>query len=355
VKKLFIALLVLVAVIAASAAGVAFYALNRMQTPYKGFSEPEKFVDIPSGSGAAEIRRRLVDAGIVSDQWAFRAALVWTGQGRALKAGEYRFDRPMSVVEVIDKIARGDVYAHPITFPEGLTIREMAVIYQSQGFGPADDFIKAARQGSLVRDLDPAAEDLEGYLFPETYTLPRATQASKLVSIMVDRFRDTYSSLEPKRSGESNLSVRQIVTLASLVEKETGKAEERPLVAAVYRNRLSRNMAMQADPTVVYALVKAGTYDGNIRKQDLAFDSPYNTYKYPGLPPGPIASPGRAALEAALAPADVEYLYFVSRNDGSHAFAETLAQHNGNVYEHQVLYFRNQRTERQRQQRNDTR
>jgi UPF0755 protein len=165
---------------------------------------------------------------------------------------------------------------------------------------------------------------------------------------MVARFRSTYSELDQKKGGELDLSLRQLVTLASLVEKETGKAEERPLVAAVYRNRLDRKMVMQADPTVVYALVQAGTYDGNIRKQDLAFDSPYNTYKYAGLPPGPIASPGRAALEAALAPADVDYLYFVSRNDGSHAFAETLAQHNANVNEYQVLYFRKQRAERQR-------
>ena len=172
---------------------------------------------------------------------------------------------------------------------------------------------------------------------------------------MVDRFRDTYSELEQKRSGESDLSLRQVVTLASLVEKETGKAEERPLVAAVYRNRLTQKMPMQADPTVVYALVKAGRYDGNIRKVDLSLDSPYNTYKYAGLPPGPIASPGRAAIEAALAPADVQYLYFVSRNDGSHAFAETLAKHNANVQEYQVQYFRKQRLDRQRQQRTATR
>jgi UPF0755 protein len=200
-----------------------------------------------------------------------------------------------------------------------------------------------------VSDLDPAAEDLEGYLFPETYTLPRGTPVTRLVSMMVERFRTTYISLEAKHTGQVDLSTRQIVTLASLVEKETGKPEERPLVAAVYRNRLNKDMAMQADPTVVYALVKAGTYDGNIRKGDLAVDSPYNTYKYPGLPPGPIASPGRASLEAALAPADVEYLYFVSKNDGSHAFAETLAKHNANVQEYQVQYFRKQRLERQRQ------
>lgn len=354
-KKLLLSLLVVVVLVAGGAAAFVFFMLNRIQEPYKGFSEPEKFVDIPSGTGAAEIRRRLVEAGIVSDEFAFRAALMWTGQSRALKAGEYRFDRPMSVVNVIEKLARGDVYGHPITFPEGLTIREMAAIVESHGFGTADEFIKATRDGALVNDLDPAAKDLEGYLFPETYTLPRGTPVTKLVSLMVERFRDTYMTLEAKRSGEVNLSTRQIVTLASLVEKETGKPEERPLVAAVYWNRLNMNMAMQADPTVVYALVKAGTYDGNIRKGDLSFDSPYNTYKYPGLPPGPIASPGRASLEAALAPADVEYLYFVSRNDGSHAFAETLAQHNANVQQYQVQYFRKQRAERQRQQDKGTR
>ena len=354
-KKLLLSVLVVVVLVAGGAAAFVFFMLNRIQEPYKGFSEPEKFVDIPSGTGAAEIRRRLVEAGIVSDEFAFRAALMWTGQSRALKAGEYRFDRPMSVVNVIEKLARGDVYGHPITFPEGLTIREMAAIVESHGFGTADEFIKATRDGALVNDLDPAAKDLEGYLFPETYTLPRGTPVAKLVSLMVERFRDTYMTLEAKRSGEVNLSTRQIVTLASLVEKETGKGEERPLVAAVYRNRLNKNMPMQADPTVVYALVKAGTYDGNIRKADLSFDSPYNTYRYPGLPPGPIASPGRAALEAALAPASVDYLYFVSKNDGSHAFAETLEKHNANVHEYQVLYFRKQRTERQRQQNPGTR
>jgi len=354
-KKLLLSLLVVVVLVAGGAAAFVFYMVNRIQEPYKGFSEPERFVEIPSGTGTAEIRRRLVEAGVVSDDLAFRAALMWTGQSRALKAGEYRFDRPMSVVEVVEKLARGDVYGHPITFPEGLTIREMAEIVESHGFGKAEEFIKAARDGSLVNDLDPAAKDLEGYLFPETYTLPRGTPVATLVSLMVDRFRDTYTALEAKRGGQADLSTRQIVTLASLVEKETGKAEERPLVAAVYRNRLTRNMAMQADPTVVYALVKAGTYDGNIRKGDLSFDSPYNTYKYAGLPPGPIASPGRAAIEAALAPADVEYLYFVSKNDGSHAFAETLAQHNANVQEYQVLYFRKQRIDRQRQQNGATR
>jgi len=336
-------LVVVLVAMLALAAGAAFYGahiLSRIQEPYKGFVESEKFVDIPTGASTAEIRRRLVDAGVVSDEFVFRAALVWTGRSRALQAGEYRFDRPMGAVDVIEKIARGDVYAHPITFPEGLTIREMAAIYQSRGFGTAREFVDAARNAMLITDLDPAADDLEGYLFPETYALSRGTPATTLTRIMVDRFRETYANLQSTRSGEQGLSLRQVVTLASLVEKETAKAEERPLVAAVYHNRLKRRMAMQADPTVVYALVKAGTYDGNIRKRDLSVDSPYNTYKYPGLPPGPIASPGRAAIEAALAPADVSHLYFVSRNDGSHVFADTLAKHNANVYEYQVLYFR---------------
>lgn len=341
-RLLLASLLVVIALVA----GAGLYGLrlwSRIQTPFKGFDGPEQLVEIPSGAGAADIRRRLVDAGVVSDEMTFRLALYWTGDARALKAGEYRFDRPMGAVEVVQKIARGEVVTHPITFPEGLTIREMAAIYESRGFGAARDFAQAAAEASLIRDLDPEAGDLEGYLFPETYALPRGTPATRLVEMMVERFRAVYASLPAGEGDELELSLRQLVTLASLVEKETGKGDERALVSAVYRNRLKRRMPMQADPTVVYALVKAGTYDGNIQKQDLNVDSPYNTYKYAGLPPGPIASPGRAALEAARAPADVTYLYFVSRNDGSHVFADTLSEHNANVYEYQVRYFRKRR------------
>jgi len=314
----------------------------RLSVPYKGYSEAERFVDIPPATGAAEIRRRLVDAGVVRDETIFRLALWWTGDARNLKAGEYQFDRPMTVLEVVDKLARGDVYARRLTFPEGLTIREMASLYESRGFGTAREFLAAARDQSVVADLDPKAPDLEGYLFPETYALPRGTPAERLVALMLDRFRDAYSEDLRRLSEAQMLTTREVVTLASLVEKETGKAEERPLVAAVYRNRLRLGMPMQADPTVVYAMQQAGQYDGNIRRDDLTIDSPYNTYRYPGLPPGPIAAPGKASLEAALKPADVKYLYFVSRNDGSHAFASTLAEHNRNVREFQVLFFRRQ-------------
>jgi len=323
---------------------------SRIEEPYKGYGTAETFVEVPQGAGTAEIRRRLIEAGVVPDEYTFRVALWWSGEARNLQAGEYRFAEPMSPLAVIQKIGRGDIYTRRITFPEGLTIGEMAKLYESRGFGSAQSFIDAAGDTSAVKELDPEATDLEGYLFPETYALPRGVPASRLVGQMVDRFLSTYTESMRQSAAAQGLTTRQVVTLASLVEEETAQPQEHPLVAAVYRNRMRLNMPMQADPTVIYALQKSGRYNGNIRREDLQYDSPYNTYRYPGLPPGPIASPGKASLEAALAPADVPYLYFVSRNDGTHVFAQTLAQHNANVYEHQVLFFRKQRQEQRERQ-----
>jgi UPF0755 protein len=346
VRKL-LALIALIIVVAGGAsAAAAWFAWNRMHEPYKGYTGIEQFVTIRQGAGSAEIGRRLADAQIVSDSRVFRAALWWTGQGRGLKAGEYRFDHSLTTLDVIGVLVRGDVYTRRITFPEGLTIEEMAKLYQSRDFGSARDFLAAAKDVERIHDLDPDASDLEGYLFPETYALPRGAPASSLVTAMVDRFRVVFGEEMRARAHAQGLTARQVVTLASLVEKETGRADERPTVAGVYRNRLKIGMAMQADPTIVYALEKAHRYDGNIRKEDMSLDSPYNTYKYPGLPPGPIASPGKASLEAALAPADVPYLFFVSRNDGSHVFATTLAEHDRNVQKFQVDFFRAKRAQR---------
>lgn len=342
--RLFVRSVLALVVVIGAAAALAAVGWNRMREPFKGFQEPERFVDIPTGASGSEIRRRLIDAGIVRDEVAFRAAVWWTGAGRGLQAGEYRFDRPMSALEVVEKLDRGDVYARRLTLPEGLTIREMATIVEAQGFGAAAEFIKVAGNEALIADLDPRATDLEGYLFPDTYALPRDIPVTRIVAGMVQRFRAKYDETLQQRAAAQQLTTRAVVTLASLVEKETGREEERPLVAAVYRNRLRLDMPMQADPTVIYALTRAGKYDGNIRRQDLEFKSPYNTYVHAGLPPGPIASPGRASLDAALAPAAVRYLYFVSRNDGSHVFAETLKEHNANVQEFQVSYFRSQRS-----------
>ena len=342
-------LTILVVLFALGAAGLlaGVYLWNRIHDPYKGYAGAEQFVDIAPGLSSTTIGRRLVDAGVIDSDLVFRAALRWSGHVRSLKAGEYRFDQPISAVDVLDAIGRGDAFERRITFPEGLTMLEMARLYESHGFGPAREFTQAAADASLIKDLDPAARDLEGYLFPDTYGLPRRAPASRLIAQMVGRFRATYTDDLRRRANARDLTMREVVTLAALVEKETASPDERPLVSAVYTNRLKIRMGLQADPTVVYALQKAGKYDGNIRREDLALDSPYNTYKYSGLPPGPIASPGKASLEAAVSPADVPYLYFVSRNDGTHAFATTLTEHNANVQKFQVQFFRDARARKQ--------
>jgi UPF0755 protein len=336
-------ILILLVLLAIVAGGAVFFGLARVNEPFKAYAESEIFVEVPSGTGPTGIGQRLIDAGVVRDPLTFRAAVWLSGRARELKAGEYHFDRPMSALDVVDKIARGDVYRRFITFREGLTTAEMAQLYESEGFGKAADFEKAAADASSMQDIDPQAKDLEGYLFPETYTLRRDTPAAVLVSQMTALFRKTFTPALAEAAKAHGLTVREVVTLASLVEKETAISEERPLVAAVYLNRKKLGMPMQADPTVIYALQRARRYTGNLRRDDLQFDSPYNTYRYPGLPPGPIAAPGKASLEAAVNPAEVDYVYFVSKNDGSHVFARTLDEHNRNVQQWQVEYFRQKR------------
>lgn len=297
-------------------------------------------VEIPTGIGTQAIGTRLVDAGVVRDRLTFRVAVWRSGRSRQLQAGEYRFDRSMSPLGVLDKIARGEVDVVPLTFPEGLTIAEMAQRFHAAGFGPASAFAHAARDVSLIRALDPEAHDLEGYLFPSTYALSRRTDGATLVRLMVARFVAALTPDLRDATRARRLTVRQLVTLASIVEKETGSADERPLVASVYANRLRLGMPLQCDPTVIFALLQRGRYDGNLRRADLQFDSPYNTYRYAGLPPGPIAAPGLASLRAAAAPSSSDYLYFVSRNDGTHIFARSLVEHNRNVQRFQVEFFR---------------
>ncbi len=338
-KRLALLLLLLLVL---AAAGAAVWITRTVSAPYAGFTG-EQFVDIPPGESTRGIGRRLVAAGVVRDELTFRLAVRWHARGRSLKAGEYRFSEPATPTAVIDRLARGDVYLLPLTIPEGLTAEEMARVFEQSGLGPASAFVAAAREPAAIRDIDPDADSLEGYLFPDTYHLPRRTDGEALVDRMVRRFKAVFDEDLRARVKASGLTVRQVMSLAALVEKETARGEERPLVAAVYRNRLRIGMPMQADPTVVYALKRAGRWNGNIRKADLQIDSPYNTYRYPGLPPGPIASPGKASIEAVLSPAPVDYLYFVSRNDGSHAFATTLAEHNRNVQRWQVQYFRERR------------
>jgi UPF0755 protein len=336
---------IVTALIAAGvAAGGAFVMNDRLARPFQGYEGAEQFVDIQPGAGPGVIARTLVGAGVVRDRWTFRLALARSGAARRLQAGEYRFDRPMTAAEVVAMLEHGRVFVRSATFPEGLTVREMGRIFEARGLGSSASFASAAREAApLVQDIDPSARDLEGYLFPATYSLSRRAGAPQLVRMMVARFRDVFTPDLQAAAAAQGLTPRQAVTLASLVEKETAKPEERSMVAGVYLRRLKAGMPLQCDPTVIYALVLKNQYDGNLTHANLQVDSPYNTYRYPGLPPGPIGAPSRASLEAAVHPAPVDYLYFVSRNDGSHVFARTLDEHNRNVREYQVDYFRRQK------------
>jgi UPF0755 protein len=316
--------------------GAAWF--HETRWPVRSASDPPQTLVVPPGSGVAEIGQKLDALGLVRHPALFRILVVEKGAAAHLRAGEYSLEGSMSLAQIVDKMARGDVVRRQVTIPEGSDLQDMARLVAARGI-PAEDFLKAARDPAAIKDLDPEARDLEGYLFPDTYDLTRRPdEAAWLVGRMVARFREVIGPDLP-RLRERGLSLRDLVTLASVVELETAQGTERPRIAAVFQNRLRRRMPLQTDPTVIYALRKAGTYDGNIRKEDLSVDSPYNTYRYPGLPPGPIGSPGRAALRAVLEPADAKDLYFVSRNDGTHEFNETLADHERAV----TLYQRHRR------------
>ena len=252
-----------------------------------------------------------------------------------IHVGEYRFTGPLSIRQVAEIITEGRVLLFPVTVREGTTRWQVAEALAEAGFGSYDEAWDATGDATLIADLDNAATDLEGYLFPDTYHAPRGSSAAALVSMMVARSRRVWSEERRSRAADLGFDLRKTVTFASLVEAETALAEERRLVSGVYHNRLQRRMLLQCDPTLLYALWRDGRTDRNIRRADFAHESPYNTYKFPGLPPGPIGNPGEASIDAALAPAEVDYLYFVARNDGSHAFSRTLREHNANVNRYQ--------------------
>lgn len=303
-----------------------------LDAPHRGLGPGESVVvDIPPGTSAARVAELLAERRVVASPNWFRWYLWWTGRAGRIQAGEYRFDGGRSVRQVADDLVAGRVALRRVTIPEGSTRWQVAGALAGAGFGTPQEALLATGRTGRVRDLAPEARSLEGYLFPDTYLAPRTAGAEELVEMMVDRFRDAWNEHRQRRAQETGLTANEIVILASLVEAETTLEEERPLVAAVFLNRLERQMLLQCDPTLLYALRLAGRTDRNIRRSDFDHDSPYNTYRYPGLPPGPIANPGEASLDAALFPADTDYLYFVGRNDGSHAFARTLREHNRNV------------------------
>lgn len=287
----------------------------------------QTFVLLRPGWSTRHIASDLQQQGVIRSATAF-LMLHYAKGLKTLKAGEYKFDQPANALQVWRRLQAGDVYARTVVVPEGFNMYDIAAAVEQAGLGSASDFLTAARSDVfLIRDLDPEATSLEGYLFPDTYKFTRIDSAHEMVAAMVHRFRQ-----EAQKIGlMGNPQLPRIVTMASIVEKETSDPSERPLIAAVYYNRLAKNMPLGADPSVIYAALIAGRYRGAIYESDLQFDSPYNTYRHPGLPPGPIANPGLASLEAAMHPARTEFLYFVSDNHGHHRFARDLEAHARNV------------------------
>jgi len=293
-------------------------------SPYRAFSSPT-FVDIEHGMSSRLIARELAKHGVVRSPWSFLAVRV-LHPSATLQAGEYRFDTAATPFAVFNKISHGDIFFESLTVPEGSNIFDIARLLENLNSVSSQAFLNYVPHAESIHDVDPLAHGLEGYLFPSTYRLTHTTTASRLCRMMTDDFRKTWTALGGPANGAET---HRIVTIASLIEKETAIPEERPLIASVFYNRLRLGMPLQSDPTTVYAALLENRYRGVIHKSDLASDNPYNTYTHPGLPPGPICNPGRASLEAALHPAHTDYLYFVARPDGSghHTFSTTLTEH----------------------------
>ena len=354
-------LLILILVVVLAAGGYAAWMWYSITQPYQDFTNEGVFVELPHGASPRYAAYLLKRSGVVRSKLAFEI-YARRHPKRTLQAGEYFFDHPMTGRDVFWKIAGGQIYEQPFTVREGETMFDIARDLETGKFMPAGDFLFAASDPSLIRDFAPEARTLEGFLFPATYELPRHPVATELTAQMVHKFKEEWKRVESSDPNtepapteqasakaangskertsvdmESPTARLRTVTLASLVERETPKRDERPMVASVFDNRIHKGMRLQCDPTVIYGLERMGQYKGSLTGKDLAFDSPYNTYEHYGLPPGPIGNPGEASLRAALHPAETSFLYFVANTQGGHFFSSTLAEHNRNVLKYHRL------------------
>ncbi len=292
--------------------------------------EGQKFVMLRPGYSTRRIAAELEAAGVIRSRLGF---ILWhrIHRKQSLKAGEYLFDKTARTLDVYNRLVRGDIYVHTVVIPEGFTMFDIAQAVQDAGLGSSREFLAVAQSNTeLISDLAPDAKTLEGYLFPNTYEFTRTQSMKDIAAAMVKQFRQVAEQIALNASGQ-NAYVQKTVTMASIIEKETAVPEERSVVASVYYNRLARNIALQADPSVIYAELLNGNYAGALHHSDMQFQSAYNTYTHSGLPPGPIGNPGRNSLEAALHPAQTDYYYFVSDGNGHHRFSRSLEEHNQNV------------------------
>jgi UPF0755 protein len=316
---------ILVLLAAFGAGGWLAWALLTPVTP-----EGQKFVLLRPGYSTRRIAAELEAAGVIRSRLGF---VLWhrIHRKQSLKAGEYLFDKTARMLDVHDRLVRGDIYVHTVVIPEGFTMFDIAQAVQDAGLGSSQEFLAVAKSNTeLISDLAPDAKSLEGYLFPNTYEFTRTQSMKEIAAAMVRQFRQVAEQIGLTASGQGT-DVQKTVTMASIIEKETAVPEERSVVASVYYNRLARNVALQADPSVIYAELLNGNYAGALHHSDMQFQSAYNTYTHPGLPPGPIGNPGRSSLEAALHPAQTDYFYFVSDGNGHHRFSRSLEEHNQNV------------------------
>ena len=324
-------------VIAAIGAGAGWMD-SQISRPYRGRRPEKVFVDIPHGTSRWNIAGILRHSDVIRNRLAFELFSLWHIR-TPLQAGEYYFDHPVTTREVFWQVAQGRIFVHTVTIPEGWTMFDIAAEMERAGVCDRQDFLAAAQNSALISDLAPDAKNLEGFLFPSTYEFTHHATCEQVVKRMVQNFRAVWESLNPSDSNAfpQGLSADQVVTLASLVERETPRREERPLVAGVFYNRLKQGGPLHCDPTVAYALELEGHPVKVVHAKDLQVESPYNTYKNTGLPPGPIANPGEASLRAALTPATTDYMFFVANDNGGHFFSKTLAEHNRNVAKYRKL------------------
>lgn len=306
-----------------------------LDTPFDANAGAAVVVAIPAGASAAQVAGVLEENGVIRSARNLRWWMRLSGTHGSIHTGQYRFEGPATLRQVAEVITEGRVLLASVTVVEGSMRWQVVEALTAAGFGTYEEAWAATGAARLVAELDPEAVDLEGYLFPDTYYAPHDADATEIVAMMVDRFREVWTAERALKAANLGFTARQLITIASLVEAETGLAEERALVSGVYHNRLEQRMRLQCDPTLLYALYLDGRTDRNIRRADFDNPSPYNTYRVRGLPPGPIGNPGAASIDAALQPAETEFVYFVGRNDGSHAFARTLREHNANVNRYQ--------------------
>jgi UPF0755 protein len=319
-------------ILCAGAAGVGIWFFVYTITPV-GSSEEKVSVWIRPGQGFFQTIDQLQDAGLVKHPEKFRWLAYLRRHERKIRAGEYALSASMSPKAILDTLVRGETILRKVVIPEGATVSKIGELVERAGLLSKESFLAAATDPNLVVSLGLQGNTLEGYLFPETYHFPKGVTAERVISKMVAQFRSVFTPGWADQAQEAGFTIHEVVTLASIVEKETGKPEERPLIAAVFLNRLKRRMRLESDPTVIYGMHE---FDGNITRNDLKAHTPYNTYRITGLPPGPIANPGKDSLQAVLFPPEKPFLYFVSKNDGFHHFSQTFAEHNRMVRKYQL-------------------